>query len=225
MTNRESSTEPFALTPDVQAAEVKGAESISAAVDETSSPQPSMGWLLLREVVETVVLALVIFLLIRQVVQNYRIESHSMRPNFEEGQFILVNKLAFKLGAPSRGDVIIFHNPNNPQEDYIKRVIGLPGDTVEVRGQMVYINNRPLPEEFPHNRFAPNSFFGPVVVEADHLIVMGDNRPNSTDSRAFGPLSEDLIVGKAWVRVWPISQFGLIQHYDLEPVATISGGS
>ncbi len=225
MANRESSTEPFALLPDGTATEAKNGPAEGGATEQTAAQQPSMAWLLLREVVETVVLALVIFLLIRQVVQNYRIESHSMRPNFEEGQFILVNKLAFKLGAPSRGDVIIFHNPNNVQEDYIKRVIGLPGDTVEVRGQTVYINNRPLPEDYPHNQLAPNSHFGPVVVEADHLFVMGDNRPNSTDSRAFGPLSEDLIVGKAWVRVWPLSQFGLIQHYDLEPLPATSGGS
>lgn len=195
------------------------------SMETVATTQPSMGWVLLREIVETVVLALVIFLLIRQVVQNYRIESHSMRPNFEEGQFILVNKLAFKLGAPERGDVVIFHNPNNTKEDYIKRVIGLPGDTVEVRGQMVYINNRPLPEEYPLNSFAPNSQFGPLVVEADRLFVMGDNRGNSTDSRAFGTLSEDLVVGKAWVRVWPASEFGLIQHYDLEPAEVGSGGS
>ncbi len=85
-----------------------------------------MTWLLLRELVETVVLSLVIFLLIRQVVQNYRIESHSMEPNSMRGKFILVNKLAYKLGAPQRGDVIVFHNPNNTDEDYIKRGSGCP---------------------------------------------------------------------------------------------------
>jgi signal peptidase I len=212
--------------PNLTALDSGTAEAANEPSPETvATAQPSMGWVLLREIVETVVLALVIFLLIRQVVQNYRIESHSMRPSFEEGQFILVNKLAFKLGAPERGDVIIFHNPNNTREDYIKRVIGLPGDTVEVRGQMVYINSRPLPEEYPLNAFAPNSHFGPVVVEADRLFVMGDNRGNSTDSRAFGTLSEDLVVGKAWVRVWPASEFGLIQHYDLEPAEVGSGGS
>lgn len=219
MTERESTSNLTVLSSGaVDAADEPSPEAVAPA-------QPSLGWVLLREIVETVVLALVIFLLIRQVVQNYRIESHSMRPNFEEGQFILVNKLAFKLGAPERGDVIIFHNPNNTKEDYIKRVIGLPGDTVEVRGQTVYINSRPLPEEYPLNAFAPNSHFGPIVVEADRLFVMGDNRGNSTDSRAFGPLSEEHIVGKAWVRVWPVSQFGLIQHYDLEPAEVVSGGS
>ena len=89
---------------------------------------------LLRELIETVVLALILFLVIRQVVQNYRIESHSMEPNFYEGQFVLVNKLAYKLGTPHRGEVLVFHNPNNTKEDYIKRIIGLPGDQVEVIG-------------------------------------------------------------------------------------------
>lgn len=220
MNQRETS--PEAITLDTAAAEPEG----GAAVEKVEEPkQPSMAWLLLREIVETVVLALIIFLVIRQVVQNYRIESHSMLPNFEEGQFILVNKLAYKFGAPDRGDVIIFHNPNNPDEDYIKRVIGLPGDTVEVRGQEVYINDLLLPEAYPRNPFAPNSHFGPTVVETDRLFVMGDNRGNSTDSRAFGTLSEDLIVGKAWVRVWPVSEVGLIQHYDLEPRPVATGGS
>jgi len=191
-----------------------------ASDTEPDESQPSMAWLLLRELVETVVLSLVIFLLIRQVVQNYRIESHSMEPNFYEGQFILVNKLAYGFGAPHRGDVIVFHNPSNTDEDYIKRVIGLPGDTVEIQGQNLLINGERLDEPYEMNELRPDTFFGPYLVEPDHLFVMGDNRPNSKDSRSFGQLSSDLIVGKAWVRVWPISEFGVVSHYDLEPGAT-----
>jgi signal peptidase I len=180
-----------------------------------ADPQPSMTWMLLRELVETVVLSLVIFLLIRQVVQNYRIESHSMEPNFVEGEFILVNKLAFRLGAPERGDVVVFHNPNNTDEDYIKRVIGLPGDTVEVYDQTVFINGKPLQEDFPHNEIARGTQYGPQLIEPGQLFVMGDNRPHSSDSREFGPLNQELMVGKAWVRVWPLTKFGAVQHYDL----------
>ena len=191
-----------------------------ASDTELDEDQPSMTWLLLRELVETVVLSLVIFLLIRQVVQNYRIESHSMEPTFYEGQFILVNKLAYRFGAPHRGDVIVFHNPNNTNEDYIKRVIGLPGDTVEIQGQSVLINGGRLDEPYEMNELRPDTYFGPYLVEPDHLFVMGDNRPNSKDSRSFGQLSSDLVVGKAWVRVWPISKFGAVSHYDLEPGAT-----
>jgi len=190
-----------------------------------SEPQPSMTWMMLRELIETVVLSLVIFLLIRQVVQNYRIESHSMQPNFYEGQFILVNKLAYRLGSPERGDVLVFHNPQNVKEDYIKRVIGLPGDTLDIHDGKVFINGKELVEKYPINEISPGQTYGPIVIEPDHLFVMGDNRPQSQDSRYFGQLSEDLIVGKAWVRVWPLDKFGIIQHYDLEPSATTAGGS
>lgn len=185
-------------------------------IDNTEK-QPAPGWMMLREVAETIVLSLVIFLLIRMVVQNYRIESHSMQPNFYEGQFILVNKLSYRLGAPERGDVIVFHNPTNTDEDYIKRVIALPGDTIEIRNQMVYINGEPLFEDYDLNPLHPSTLYGPVLLEPDHLFVMGDNRQNSKDSRDFGPLSEDLIVGKAWIHVWPPDNLGWVQHQDLEP--------
>lgn len=181
--------------------------------------QPSPGWMMLRELAETIVLSLVIFLLIRQVVQNYRIESHSMQPNFYEGQFILVNKLAYSLGSPARGDVIVFHNPNNINEDYIKRVIALPGDTIEIRSQKVYINGEPLQEIYDLNPLHPSTMYGPLLIEPNHLFVMGDNRQNSKDSRDFGALSEELVVGKAWIHVWPLANLGWVQHYDLEPDA------
>ncbi len=102
----------------------------------------------MRELLETVILSLVIFLVIRQGVQNYRIESHSMEPNFFEGQFVLVNKLAYKLGEPERGDVVVFRNPGNEDEDYIKRVIGIPGDTIQFADGEVYVNGEYLDEPF-----------------------------------------------------------------------------
>jgi signal peptidase I len=216
----------YTLTPEPKADDNTGEQRTDGmtAVAE-SEPQPSMTWMMLRELIETVVLSLVIFLLIRQVVQNYRIESHSMQPNFYEGQFILVNKLAYRLGSPERGDVLVFHNPQNVKEDYIKRVIGLPGDTLEIRDGKVFINGKELVEKYPINQIPPGQNYGPITIEPDHLFVMGDNRPQSQDSRYFGQLSEDLIVGKAWVRVWPLNKFGIIQHYDLEPSAATAAGS
>ncbi len=215
--------DPLLDTPNVADSDIAN-DSVSDTLSDKES-QPSMSWMLLRELVETVVLSLVIFLLIRQVVQNYRIESHSMEPNFYEGQFILVNKLAFRLGAPERGDVVVFHNPNNEEEDYIKRVIGLPGDNLEISSGTVFIDGEPLSEEYPINEIPGTIQYGPTVIEPDHLFVMGDNRPQSQDSRYFGQLSEDLLVGKAWVRVWPFNEFGIIPHYDLEPNAAPAGGS
>ncbi len=170
-----------------------------------------------RELIETVVLALVLFLVIRQVVQNYRIESHSMEPNFYEGQFVLVSKLAYKLGTPHRGEVVVFHNPNNTDEDYIKRIIGLPGDQVEVVGDAIYINGQLLPQPYEHNLNLEGSNYGPIVVPDNSIFVMGDNRPRSSDSRAIGPIDERLVVGRAWLRIWPLNLFGLVKHYELEP--------
>jgi signal peptidase I len=180
--------------------------------EATEDDAPSASWLILRELAETIVLSLIIFLLMRQVVQNYRIESHSMEPNFSEGQFILVNKLAYVLGEPKQGDVLVFHNPNNTEEDYIKRIIGLPGDTLSISESRVYINGEPLDETYIAYDIRPTEQFGPIVIEPNHLFVMGDNRPNSSDSRRFGQLSQDLIVGKAWLRVWPPDKWGLISH-------------
>ncbi len=191
-----------------------------AAVPPTAEKQGNMGWLMVRELVETVVLSLIIFLLIRQVVQNYRIENHSMEPNFYEGQFVLVNKIAYRLGQPARGDVVVFHNPRNTEEDYIKRIIGLPGDQVEVRDQAVYVNGQPLLEDFPHNPILPGEYLPPLIVGDKQLFVMGDNRPNSSDSRVFGPIDQELAVGKAWLRIWPLNVFGIVDHENLETANT-----
>lgn len=211
--------DPFALQPEATPNPDLTLSPTPVEEPSVETNQPPVAWMLLRELVETVVLSLVIFLLIRMVVQNYRIESHSMQPNFQEGQFILVNKLAFKLGSPTRGEVIVFHNPQNTDEDYIKRVIGLPGDSIRIQDQQVYINEKPLAQPYATNPFPPGYQFGPQIVPPDHLFVMGDNRPNSRDSRfpEVGAISEDLVVGKAWLRVWPFPVAGLVQHYALEP--------
>ena len=144
-----------------------------------------------------------------------------MEPNFYEGQFVLVNKLAYRLGQPDRGDVLVFHNPRNTNEDYIKRIIGLPGDTVEINNQTVFINGEAVIEEFTHYPIAPGEYSGPFVVGDNQLFVMGDNRPNSSDSRVFGPIDQDLVVGQAWLRIWPLNEFGIVQHVDL-PLAGVS---
>lgn len=190
----------------------------SSPQQPSSEEEPSVTWIMFRELIETVVLSLIIFLLMRQVVQNYRIESQSMEPNFCEGQFILVNKLAYVLGEPKRGDVVVFHNPNNEEEDYIKRIMGLPGDTLEIRNQLVLINGQELDEPYIGNKISSGQQYGPLVIEPDRLFVMGDNRPNSSDSRSsVGQLPQDLLVGKAWLRVWPTDRWGLIQHFSIEP--------
>jgi len=218
----QNANDPFALQTDYTKpmGDLMLSDEVEAAPVEGNQSSPV--WLLLRELLETIVLSLVIFLLIRLVIQNYRIESHSMQPNFYEGEFILVNKLAFKLGEPTRGEVIVFHNPGNVEEDYIKRVIGLPGDEVTIREQTVFINGQPLAEPYDTREF--NDSFGPQTVPPDHLFVMGDNRGNSSDSRRIGPIPEELIVGQAWLRVWPFDKWGIIKHYELEPGQAVESG-
>ncbi len=184
----------------------------AAAVPAPEQEETGENWGIqfLKELVETLVLALIIFLLIRTVVQNYRIEGHSMEPNFHDGEYLLVNKLAYKLGEYSRGDVVVFHYPNDPSRDFIKRIIGLPGDTVEIHNGTIFVNGQPLEE--PYTVVPINYERAPILVDADQLYVLGDNRPYSSDSHQWGLLPTDLVIGKAWIGIWPPSVMGVVPH-------------
>ena len=169
---------------------------------------------LLRETLETVVLAVLIFLVIRSLVQNYRIEGQSMEPNFHHGQYLLVNKLAYRLGDYDRGDVIVFHYPNNPTQDYIKRVIGLPGDTVEISNGELFVNGRLVDE--PYDQIPIMRNMSPQTVDPGFLYVLGDNRPASSDTRTWGQLSQEFVIGKAWLAIWPVEVAGVVKHPTIE---------
>ena len=133
------------------------------------------------------------------VVQAFYIPSASMEPTLEIGDRVLVNKLAYRFGEPNRGDIVVFERPENSSagvvDDLIKRVIGLPGETIEAHDGVVTINGAPLDEPWlPEGTFTPD--FAPVEVPDDHVFVLGDNRPNSEASNRFGPVDDDLIVGR-----------------------------
>ncbi len=178
----------------------------------TTTPQAKSNWgNATRELVETVLLTLVIFFMIRFAVENYRIEGYSMEPNFHDGQFLLVSRLNYLLGQPERGDVVIFQYPLNPKKNFIKRVIGLPGEKVQIRGGKIFINDVRVPEPYPYN-FA-NYDWGPVTVGPDEYFVLGDNRPESSDSHAWGMLPAKNIIGKAWVSYWPPDEWGVVKDY------------
>ena len=167
---------------------------------------------LARELIETLALTLVIFLLIRFAVQNFRIEGFSMEPNFHDGQFLIVDKVSYMVHPPERGDVIVFIPPNNTSRDFIKRVIGLPGDQVEVVAGRVFVNGTALDEPYP---LAPASYSAPTVtVPPEEYFVLGDNRNNSSDSHSWGPVSVKSIIGKAWVSYWPPQVIGFIPTYS-----------
>lgn len=169
---------------------------------------------LLRDVIEAIALAAVLFFVLRFVVQNTVVDGPSMEPNLSNHQWVLVDKLAYRLGEPSRGDVIVFHAPDGTGKEFIKRIIALPGETISIRDGVVKINGEVLDE--PWQPRLDESAFGPYVVPEGKVFVLGDNRSQSNDSRSWSSnssaLDEDMIVGRAWLRIWPPSAWGRIGH-------------
>jgi signal peptidase I len=163
----------------------------------------------LREWLETIGIALVLALLVRTlVVQVYKVEGESMLPNFHTGEMVLVNKFIYKIRAPHAGEVVVLDDPLNPQRQLIKRVIALPGETVTIKEDRVYINGRPLAEDYINKELLRGETLGPVTVPAQTVFVMGDNRGNSSDSRRIGPIPVTKLEGKALLRYWPLNAFG-----------------
>lgn len=192
-----------------------------------------------KELLETVIYIVLVFVIVRSMVQNFKIEGSSMEPSLHSGQYILVNKLVYfhfdlnaplrllpgyenapdkvvyPLGIPKRGDVVVFEYPRDVSKDYIKRVIGLPGETVEIRDGNVYIDGVLLDEPYLEGaRTECNPRYpcsnGPVVVPDDHIFVMGDHRNNSSDSREWDTLPLHRVIGQAWVLYYPIDDWGFV---------------
>jgi signal peptidase I len=183
----------------------------------------------IRELFETVILVLVIFLALQSSVRNYRVEGPSMQPALEEGEFVLVNKIVylrfkpselarlvpflevegnrtlFPFHSPQRGEVIIFRFPRDLSRDFVKRVIALPGDTVEISRGQVIVNGRSLDEPYILRR--DNGSYRPTEIPEDSYFVLGDNRQASNDSRDWGVVHADNIVGRAWVSFWPLNRW------------------
>lgn len=170
-------------------------------------------------VVETldasIIAALLSLLIITFVVQAFYIPSGSMEPTLQIGDRMLVSKLSYRLSAIHRGDVIVFHYPLNPGKDFVKRGVGLGGETVELRDGVVLINNTPIKELYPTALAGSDrsctSNYGPQKVPAGQLFVLGDNRCNSEDSRFFGFVPRDNVVGKALFIYWPPPRLGLVR--------------
>lgn len=164
------------------------------------------------DILETAILTLLIFLLIRTVAQNFRIEGYSMEPNLHAGQYLIINKIIYHIHPPERGDIIVFEYPKSPNRDFIKRVIGLPGETVEIRQGCLLINGEPMEEPYLPK---PGTYsWGPAVVGEDEFFVLGDNRNSSSDSHTWGMLPKENIIGKAWISYWPPKYWGILPHYS-----------
>jgi signal peptidase I len=138
-----------------------------------------------------------------------------MQPNFHSGEFLVVSRVNYLLGEPEHGDVVVFHYPNDTTQDYIKRVIGVPGDLIEIRNTRVLVNGQELSEPYINEPCTESSCHdNSWQLGADEFFMMGDNRNHSSDSRVFGVVKRSLIVGKALVRYWPPQDWGIIVHYE-----------
>jgi signal peptidase I len=189
-----------------------------------------------REVLETVLLAVFIYLTVRGLVQNFKVEGSSMEPTLRSGEYLLVNKAAYSawnlgplndllpfserdssgvypFGQPKVGDIVVFHYPRDPSRDFIKRVVAGPGDTIEIRAGVVFRNDAKLEE--PYIKANPTYSRERMVMPAGQFFVLGDNRANSSDSHVWGPVPIDKIVGKAWLTYWPLKSWGSVQDHSV----------
>ncbi len=184
-----------------------------AAAPEPAPEEPKKKHSFWRELPVLVVIAFVVALLIKTfLLQAFYIPSASMEPTLNINDRVLVNKLSYDLHEVNRGDLIVFESPPNEgsgHKDLIKRVIALPGETVESRDGRIVVDGQELDEPYlePHIQ---TGAIDKVTIPPDHYWVMGDNRANSRDSRYFGAISESLIIGRAFVRVWPVTALGLL---------------
>ncbi len=197
------------------------------------APPAKPGWKnFVQEILETLGLAVLLFLVINIISARVRVDGFSMRPTLQDGEFVLINRLAYQLGTFQRGDIIVFRPPMYPEadffrrllglpnisddyEDYIKRIVALPGDTVKIGNGIVQINGTSIGE--PYIAAAP-TYSGEWTVPAGNLFVLGDNRNNSADSHAWGFLPEKNVLGKAMVVYWPFSEVKVLKSNQALPV-------
>jgi signal peptidase I len=165
----------------------------------------------LREVMESLVIAVILALLIRTfILQPFYIPSGSMEPTLMIQDHIIVNKIGYRFWEPQRGDIVVFRFPRDPSKDFVKRLIGLPGEKVEIRNSQLYINGQLVPEKYLPSDIGDFGSFKPTVIPANSYFMMGDNRNNSDDSRNWGVLPRENVIGKAMLTYWPLTRIHLL---------------
>lgn len=184
---------------------------LPATEPEASPSQPTtQGSSLFREIVETLLLTVVIFVLVNAITGRFRIDGSSMEPNLHDGEYVIVNRVVYRLQAPQRGDVVVFQREG--KREFIKRIIGLPGETVEVKGSRVLVNGVALTEPYIAQ---PNAYsMEPRKIGPNEYFVLGDNRNNSSDSHNWGTIPLSVIDGKAWITYWPPKSWGIIPYHS-----------
>jgi len=193
-------------------------QTLPAPEPDAGQPQTSttQGSSLFREIVETLLLTVVIFVLVNAITGRFRIDGSSMEPSLHDGEYVIVNRVTYRLQPPQRGDVIVFQREGS--REFIKRVVGLPGETVEVRGGHVLVNGVALNESYIAQ---PNAYtMEPRKISPNEYFVLGDNRNNSSDSHNWGTVALNTIDGKAWVIYWPLKDWGIVPHYSYAQAKT-----
>lgn len=191
----------------------------------------------IRELIETALLSVAVFLVLHLSVQNFRVEGSSMVPTLTEGQYIIANKIIYSsisidtlasflpfiqtsgkgeslytFHPPEHGEIIIFNFPSDQSRDLVKRVIGVPGDTIEIQSGQVIRNGEPIEEPYVVNK--DRRTYDSVEVPENSYYVLGDNRRSSSDSRDWGFLSDGHVVGRAWIGYWPMDSIGVLQAFQ-----------
>jgi signal peptidase I len=252
-TGNGASDELGPLSDDYAYAPANDAPQTAFPADTPAAPPPALpdnkskrqGFGAVREIVETLLLAFVIFVAVRAVVLNFKVDGTSMVPNLHNREMLLVNRniyfhfdlngvldalpfverngerIVYPFHPPERGDIIVFDPPTVSDKPYIKRVIGLAGETITIKDGFVFVDGVQLDEPYIDAAITEcnRSRCDPVVVPEGSVYVLGDNRKNSSDSRIFGPIRIDSIIGKAWVTYWPFSDLGMVPHYDYPEVS------
>jgi len=170
------------------------------------------------DILETIVFIGSLFIVVYLfVLQPNQVKGASMEPSFHTGEYILTSKATYRFRSPQRGDVVVFKSPKNPDIEYIKRIIGLPGDKIMIKNSEVYVNDKLLQENYIADK--TNVWEGgyikngePVTIPADEIFVMGDNRPRSSDSREFGPVPVGGVIGQVFYRYFPANKMGKINN-------------
>ena len=178
---------------------------------QTESQQPDDWKRFALDLLETIILAVVLYFGINAISARVRVDGLSMNPTLQNGEYVLVSRLSYKTGEPQRGDIIVFSFPVDQSQDLIKRVIGLPGETITIRNNEVLVNGKKLQE--PYIAQSP-VYSGEWTVGEGQLFVLGDNRNDSKDSHQWGLLPKDNVIGKAMVIYWPPSEWKLVNHTE-----------
>jgi signal peptidase I len=204
--------DPFQPTTDTPPSDLTS----DAPTIPTALPAPTdekINWKqFLLDLFETLALAVVLYFGINTISARVRVDGYSMVPTLQNGEYVLVSKLSYKIGEPQHGDIIVFKYPGEPPQDLIKRIIGLPGDSIQVAGSAVYVNGQALSE--PYINAAP-MYQGQWDVPEGFLFVLGDNRNDSSDSHSWGLLPIENVIGKAVLIYWPPPLWKVISHYEL----------